>query len=237
MHDRLGDINTGLAKAVRACGSRHALADKLGINHSAVGKWRQVPEQRLAAVAAATGIAAEDLRPDLATRLRLDRQQQALNRARERFSLAGATAKVKSPSQPRATAVDLFDLGLIVAGQQFAARSRGFTTSQVMGADMHGQAVKSARAYGFALAMVVGRVSSTLIANVLGTSRQNVENASERYLRARDGDEAADWDDPAFDPSMEGHVIERGRRRPRKSPSEQLWAAEAEFLNWLEGNL
>jgi DNA-binding transcriptional regulator YdaS (Cro superfamily) len=47
-------------------GRKSALAARLQISPSAISMWDQVPTDRVSAVAAFTGIPAEDLRPDLA---------------------------------------------------------------------------------------------------------------------------------------------------------------------------
>lgn len=217
----------GLAAAIRAAGGKRALARKLGIDHKAVCGWRRVPEARLYEVARLTGVAAEDLRPDLAASVRIVRQQEALARARERHRFGGFIGRATAADGGK-TPVDLFELGLVVAAVRFAAEARALHGPNVM----HGLGFedRSARAYGMALAHVVGRVSSSTIALVLGGSRQNVENASERYLRARDGDDEDDID-------AHGYVIERGRLRRPKGGDEALWTDEQRFIDWLEGNL
>ncbi len=59
-------------------------------------------------------------------------------------------------------------------------------------------------------------------------SRQNVDNACNRYLRARDGDDPDDVDD-------DGKVVERGRLRAAKlEPDAALWAAEQKFDQLLQ---
>jgi DNA-binding transcriptional regulator YdaS (Cro superfamily) len=46
-------------------GRRQALAAALGCSPSAISMWRQVPAERLGDVSRATGIAPQDLRPDI----------------------------------------------------------------------------------------------------------------------------------------------------------------------------
>lgn len=57
--------DAGLAEAIRACGSRPALARKMGISAYTVAAWHRVPHSWLAAVSQAMGIPAEVLRPDV----------------------------------------------------------------------------------------------------------------------------------------------------------------------------
>ncbi|WP_303831434.1 transcriptional regulator [Asticcacaulis taihuensis] len=220
---------TGKEAAVRAAGGHRALARKLGISQASVSGWRQVPEDRVFEIERVTGVPAERLRPDLVSSIRITRQGQMLAKARERSGLIGFSARAQGARTGGKKPFDIFDLGIVAAAVRFAASAR----------DLHGPAVmhgegpeeRSARAYGMALAHVVGRVSSTVVAQVLGSTRQNVENAAERYLRARDGDDPDDvqgsWE--------AGYVIERGRRRRPKSGDEQLWADEQRFLEWLTG--
>jgi DNA-binding transcriptional regulator YdaS (Cro superfamily) len=224
-----GDVHEGLSRARRAAGGGRALAKALGLSKSSVHGWRQVPEGRLFDVEAVTGISAEQLRPDLAGLIRLQRQAQRMQRARQQHAFAGARVRMKDGQGQEvvsARAIEVFDLGLIVAALQFSAQLYRMPTAAVLAAHSHEE--RAARAYGFALAFVVGRVSSTLIAGILGTTRQNVENAGERYLRARDGD-----DPEAVDGF--GYVIERGKLRRPKDASEALWRQEQQFLDWFEG--
>ena len=53
---------------VKAGITQLALAEKIGVHETTVGKWlaRRIPAERVADVSAATGIPAADLRPDLA---------------------------------------------------------------------------------------------------------------------------------------------------------------------------
>ena len=56
---------TDLKDVVRAAGGTVTLAARLGITPAAVSQWRQVPDRRVLAVEAATGIPRHELRPDL----------------------------------------------------------------------------------------------------------------------------------------------------------------------------
>ncbi len=55
----------GVRKAIAAKGGAKALADALRLSKQAVSKWRRVPAARVLQVERVTGIAREDLRPDL----------------------------------------------------------------------------------------------------------------------------------------------------------------------------
>jgi TorA maturation chaperone TorD/DNA-binding transcriptional regulator YdaS (Cro superfamily) len=55
----------GLEEAIRAVGGVTALARKLGISQPSVSNWSRVPADRLVDVETATGVAREELRPDL----------------------------------------------------------------------------------------------------------------------------------------------------------------------------
>lgn len=226
--------DAGLLTAIEAAGGLRALARRIGPSHQAVSKWRTVPRCELFAVASASGVDAEILRPDLADWIKTERTRRLLERARERFAVRtgmtpGATATVKRADM-RAETMDLLDLGLVAAACRFAAAERGVTTRALIGAAAGGAggkptAEQSARAYAAALAVVIGRVPSETVAGFLGLTRQNVDGASERYLRARDGD----------DPDDGETVMERGRVRRAKSAEDGLWDAERRFVAELCG--
>ncbi|MGL3110539.1 molecular chaperone TorD family protein [Bradyrhizobium sp. BR 1432] len=55
----------GLDRAIDAAGGIAQLARKIGISQPSVSNWTRVPAQRVVAVEAATGVARNDLRPDL----------------------------------------------------------------------------------------------------------------------------------------------------------------------------
>jgi DNA-binding transcriptional regulator YdaS (Cro superfamily) len=57
--------DTGLLLAIEAAGGIRPLARKLGIDHTSILQWKQIPATRLIAVEAATGVDREILRPDL----------------------------------------------------------------------------------------------------------------------------------------------------------------------------
>lgn len=220
----------GLQKAIDAAGGRSALARRLGIPRQNL-KWTTCPQDWVLPVAEASGVPAEEIRPDLVDWIRVERSRRLLERARSRFGAQyiapNAKAKVDGLALPAPQTVEIFDLGVLTAAMKFAAREAGLTPNAVWGADHLGQKEKSARAYALALAVVAGRVSSTLIASVVGCTRQNVDNAARRYERARDGD--VDEDEVA-----DGVVIvERGRRSKVRAPDDALWEAERRFLEQL----
>ena len=55
----------GLERAIDAAGGIAQLARKIGISQPSVSTWTRVPAQRVIAVESATGVARNDLRPDL----------------------------------------------------------------------------------------------------------------------------------------------------------------------------
>jgi len=57
-----------LEKAVSACGTQRALAEKLGVSAQALTGWMlrgQPPATRVLAIEAATGVSRHELRPDI----------------------------------------------------------------------------------------------------------------------------------------------------------------------------
>lgn len=228
----------GLRQALEKAGGVRALARALGLrSHTAVRSWREVPQARVFDVERVSGVAAEVLRPDLIDWIRAERYRRTMERARARMGLASGPlsgmARVKGPEVVTPTSTTVFELGLVIASLKWAAHARGLKSGHVLRSNE--REAQSARAYGIALAYVVLRLSSTVVGGVVGTSRQNVENIGERYLRARDGDGEADADDPDFDPGMAGYVIERGRMRRRKDGNDGFWAQERQFMAWVEG--
>lgn len=229
----------GLMLALEKAGGVRALGRGLGLAPQSVSGWPRVPRARLFEVARVTGLDPEQVRPDLADWIKAERDRQWLERARQRFALrngfAGATAKVKSArdhAAPDGRTMDLLDLGLITAAVRFVAAERGLTVSAIIGAARGGAggsptAEQSARSWAMALAVVAGRVNSETVAGLMGVTRQAVDNAAERYLRAREGDDAEDAED--------GKVIERGRARRVKSADPALWDAERRFVAQLAG--
>lgn len=216
----------GFAGVARAC----------GLKRQSVHGWFKAPREYLFVIAAAAGMEAEQVRPDLADWIEAEREAKWLERARARFGIArgmdAGTATVRSVERPDPRTFDLLDLGLVLAAMRFAAEERGLNCRAVFGAPAGGaggapSAEQSARAYGMALAVVVGRVNSETVAGVVGVSRQAVDNATERYLRQRDGD----------DPELVegGKVTERGRLRAAKDGDAEVWAAQRRFVAKLSG--
>lgn len=223
-------FDDGMRRAIEGAGGLRPLARALKVPHQNI-KWRTCPREKVFAVAAAAGVDPEEVRPDLANWIATERQRRLIERARARLGMDGLTgpAKVRSVDVPDPKILDLLDLGMIAAAMRFAAGERGLTMAEVLGAPVGTGGVptpaQSARAYGMGLAVVAGRVSSTVVSAVIGASRQNVDNAAHRYERARDGD----------DPEDGARVVERGRVRRAKSADESLWTAERRFLEQLGG--
>lgn len=225
--------DAGMQRAIDGAGGVRALARKMGQAPSSISRLRQAPRDRLFELARHSGVEPEVIRPDLADWIEAERRRGWMERARSRFAISSGlglgTAKVRRGGD--AAVMDLLDLGLVVAAVKFAASERGLSSVAVISA-RGGQGgaptpEQSARALAMGLAVTVGRVSAETVAGVMGVSRQAVDNAAERYLRARDGDDADDLDG--------GRVLERGRLRRAKTADEGLWAAERRFLQQLAG--
>jgi DNA-binding transcriptional regulator YdaS (Cro superfamily) len=58
-------MDSGIALAVAAAGSKAKLAAALGISRGAICQWKRIPSGRLVAVEEATGVSRRRLRPDL----------------------------------------------------------------------------------------------------------------------------------------------------------------------------
>ena len=54
-----------IREIIKAAGGPVALARQLGIRHSSVCEWDEVPAKRVPAVSAATGLARHVIRPDI----------------------------------------------------------------------------------------------------------------------------------------------------------------------------
>lgn len=226
----------GLRAAISKLGFA-GVARAAGVKRQSVHGWFKAPRDHLFAIAAAAGMEPEEVRPDLADWIEAEREAKWLERARARFGIArgldGGTATVRSVERPDPRTFDLLDLGLVLAAMRFAAEERGLTCQAVFGAPAGGAGgaptpEQSARSWGMALAVVVGRVNSGTVAGVVGVSRQAVDNATERYLRQRDGD----------DPELveDGKVIERGRARSAKDGDPEVWDAQRRFVRKLAGD-
>lgn len=221
----------GLARAIAAKGGLRPLARALGLAQASLQKWPAVPQGRVFAVARATGILPEILRPDLEDWIREERGRQRLAAARERFSLAKAAVIPFADPPPSLIDQLTIDLWVSMAAVRFVAGERAVAIGAVIGGRSRFE--MGARAWAMGLAHVAGRASSTAIGAFFGTSRQNVDNASERYLRARDGDDPEDF---VAGQDGKARVLERGRYRPAKTAALDLWAAEARFSALIEGD-
>jgi DNA-binding transcriptional regulator YdaS (Cro superfamily) len=57
--------NFGLQQAIEAVGGLRALARMLNISHQAILQWDRIPDDRILEIEKKTGVAREQLRPDL----------------------------------------------------------------------------------------------------------------------------------------------------------------------------
>jgi hypothetical protein len=96
---------------------------------------------------------------------------------------------------------------------------------------------EAARALAMGLALVAGRARATNIAGVLGVSRQNVDNAAERYLRARDGDDPEDFIGGGNTDGRGERVFEAGRLRLARAADPHLWALQRRYEAFVETGL
>lgn len=225
--------DAGMRRVIDHFGSLEKTALALGVTRQ--GLKRRVPQKRLFQLENITGIAAEQLRPDLAGWIEARRDEQRAERmalARSRFSLVAAAAgRPPTPSRiPSADDEFAMDVLTAIAAARFVAADRGFAPAAVLAGLAREE--QGARALAMALAHVVGRAKSATIGAMFGTTRQNVDNASERYLRARDGDDPDDW--IARGPDGKPRVMERGRVRRAKSASAELWDLADRFALYLD---
>jgi DNA-binding transcriptional regulator YdaS (Cro superfamily) len=67
MHKReeSANLNEGLRAAIDACGSRYALAKRLGLTPVAVLDWWRIPADLVVEVERVSGVPRERLRPEL----------------------------------------------------------------------------------------------------------------------------------------------------------------------------
>ncbi len=217
---KLGCLNLPLP----AMGIRR-LAREIGLSHQTICGWTRVPQSRLFRVAAITGLAPEALRPDLAPWISEEKARRRMMAAFERFGSAPTISPALATRPPSND--DLFKIDMVITLQAcwFVAERRSLGFPSVMVEKK--PEPSAARSLAMALAHIPGRASSTHIALTLNVSRQNVDNASERYLRARDGDDPEDV--------VDGRVIERGRPRRPKAADPELWALEEQFTAVLAG--
>lgn len=222
----LDRADEGLRAAVEAAGGRRALARALGLKHRM--DWCTVPQDRVFQVAEATRLDPVRIRPDLEAFIRDERRRRRLAQVRDQFSLVRAAAGAEPRDAHWSLEEGMLDMLTTFAAVRFAAIERAIPSADVFTGRT--PEARAARAWAMALALVVGRARATNIGGVFGVSRQNVDNASERYLRARDGDDPDDFLAGGDAP----RVIERGRVRRAKAATDDLWAAEARFRAQLE---
>lgn len=228
----LAQMDAPLRQAIACFGSVTAFFRAVG----APGRpdWRRVPQSRVFDVARLTGIAPQVLRPDLAAWI----AEEALRRERAAAAGVDSLQALGRAVEHRWDGPDieegLVDLWASLASVHFVARKRGLKAQQVYAGRTAGE--EAARAYAMALAKVVGRARSTHIANVFQCSRQNVDNAAERYLRARDGDDPEDFIRRQF-PDGAPRVYEPGSNRLRraKAATAGLWEDQVAFERFLTG--
>lgn len=217
-------MDAPLRAAVAAAGGRAPFFRALGMKGRPA--WRRVPQDRVFDVARVTGLEPEQLRPDLADWIALEGERRAEAAQRQ----ARIAAARRSP--PLVVDAGLVDLTWCLGAMRFVGARRGLSAGEVHHGG--GRPAQAARSYAMALAKVVGRARSVAIAGVFGCARQNVDNATERYLRARDGD---DPDEFLLGPDGEARVLARdvNRLRRAKAADETLWDVEAEFEAFIAG--
>jgi hypothetical protein len=211
-----------------AAGGLRALARGLCVSKSAVAEWATVPQRRLFAVAAVTGLDPAVIRPDLADWVAAEKLRRRKTLAFERFGLARVAFGLE-PLAPQAANLEdplLIDLVRLFAACRVVSRHRALPINEVLAGRAPGQ--RSARALACAIAKVAGEASSSNLAVLVGFSRQNVDNAAERYLRACDGDDPEDV--------VAGRVMENGRLRRVKLADPALLVMEQEFAAILAGD-
>lgn len=59
------NLTKGVELAVKAAGSKYALAAKLKTSRQNIGKWRQVPADRVLQIESLLGVSRHDMRPDV----------------------------------------------------------------------------------------------------------------------------------------------------------------------------
>lgn len=221
--------DAGLTAAIRKAGGLRKLAAALGTKYQSIQAWKRAPQARLMQVARVTGLTPLQLRPDLAEWIAEETRRHRLALNRERFSLARAALPAIGSLR---TSEDELAVDILVglAACRFVAAERGVPIAKVIGGES--KPAQGARALAMALAHVAGRARSSNVGAFFGTSRQNVDNASERYLRARDGDDPEDFleADDGVD-----RVMERGRARRAKSAAAELWDLETRFTAIVAG--
>lgn len=218
----LASKDAPLQAAIQRMGGQKPFFRALGLRGQPA--WTRVPQGRVFQVSDLCDMAPETLRPDLADWIASERARHA--EQAERFAQIGEAVDRRATAALPQTLLDLWSTMTAI---QFVASSKGLRVWQVCGGQARQE--QAARAYAMALAKVVGRASSTTIAAIFGCARQNVDNATERYIRARDGDDPEDYLDGLEEP----RVWEASRLRRPKQGSDALWAAEQRYAALLRG--
>jgi hypothetical protein len=218
----------GLTAAIAAAGGLGRLAAALGVKRQSI-EWARVPQGRLFEVARICGLDPARLRPDLAAWIDQEKQRRRMSLARERFALVKGACGVRLTITRQSDDELTIDLLTTMRAARFVAERRGVAYPAVLVG--RSKEAAAARALAMALAHVGGRAKSPAIGLFFGVSRQNVDNASERYLRARDGDDGDDVVARGRDGAP--RVMERGRLRRAKEASAELWALEGAFVDAL----
>lgn len=212
----------GLKLAVASAGSISELARRMKVSRDRLRRLQTCPQGLVMEMARVTGLDPVDIRPDLAAWIEREKRKRLAHvSAMRRAAILVRPDLANAPAEPPPQQQELLDGLVIYQAVRFAAASRKVSEAKVwVGGDRDGE---MARSYAMALAAIVGEVSPTAIARVFGCTRQNVQNCTVRYLRARDGDDDDDRDG-------DGRVIERGRLRQAKSGDPALGRDEALFL-------
>lgn len=207
-------MDAPLRAAVERIGGRAPFFRALGLKNRPA--WRTTPRGRVFQVAQLAGVAPDQLRPDLKDWIAREVARQ----------LVAASAEARIDGKAAPPDGGLTDLWACTCAAAFVARLCGFTEAQVI----HGQGrpEMAARAHAMALSKLVGRARAANVAGFFGCSRQNVDNATERYVRARDGDDPDD-----YIAGVQGgpRVWEAGtnRLRPAREAREELWGQERDY--------
>lgn len=229
---RIDAMDAPLQAAVARAGGRRPFFRALGGTSRAA--WTTTPKERLFDVARISGMDPRELRPDLVDWIDAEILRREFAEAGGGAAIADLAESLESRWDGPVIAPAITDLWASFASVMWVARERRMTVQRVCyGVD---EAAQEARAYAMALAHVAGRASSTNVANVFGCTRQNVDGASARYQRARDGDDADDHIQGQW-PDGKARVLELASNRLRlaKGPDPQLWAAEVRFEKFLRG--
>lgn len=228
----IADMDEPLREAVRRSGGRAPFFRRLGLK--ARPHWRTTPAERVFEVAKISGLQPAHLRPDLADWLAAESERRAQAEAGPGLTLPDLAESLADRWDGPSLDAGLTDLWATFASVMFVARERRLKVQAVCYGK--GAAAEAARTYAMALAHVVGRASSTNVANVFGCARQNVDNASERYLRSRDGDDPEDHIKGQFSDGRP-RVLEIGSNRLRlaKGADPALWDAQQRFETFLRG--